>query len=60
MPTGGVTIDNVGTWIVAGAVAVGIGTSLLDAAAIAAGDFATIAANARRTVDNVARARKAG
>jgi len=59
MPTGGVTIDNVGTWIAAGAVAVGIGTSLLDAAAIAAGDFATIAANARRTVENVARARKA-
>jgi 2-keto-3-deoxy-6-phosphogluconate aldolase len=41
-------------------VAVGIGTSLLDATAIAAGDFATIAANARRTVENVARARKAG
>jgi 2-dehydro-3-deoxyphosphogluconate aldolase/(4S)-4-hydroxy-2-oxoglutarate aldolase len=59
MPTGGVTIENAGTWIQAGAVAVGIGTSLLDAAAIAAGDFAVIAANARRTIENVARARKA-
>ena len=59
MPTGGVTIENAGTWIQAGAVAVGIGTSLLDATAIAAGDFAVIAANARRTVENVARARKA-
>jgi 2-dehydro-3-deoxyphosphogluconate aldolase/(4S)-4-hydroxy-2-oxoglutarate aldolase len=60
MPTGGVTIENSGTWIQAGAVAIGIGTSLLDAAAIAADDFAVIAANARRTVENVARARKAG
>jgi 2-dehydro-3-deoxyphosphogluconate aldolase/(4S)-4-hydroxy-2-oxoglutarate aldolase len=60
MPTGGVTIENAGTWIQAGAVAVGIGTSLLDAAAIAAGDFSVIAANARRTVENVERARKAG
>jgi len=30
MPTGGVTIDNVGEWIAAGAVAVGIGSDLLD------------------------------
>ena len=60
MPTGGVTMENAGTWIQAGAVAVGIGTSLLDAAAIAAGDFAVIAAKARRTVENVERARKAG
>ena len=60
MPTGGVTIENAGAWIQAGAVAVGIGTSLLDATAIAAGDFAVITANARRTVENVERARKAG
>ena len=37
MPTGGVTIDNAGDWIRAGAVAVGVGTALLDAKAIAAG-----------------------
>ena len=39
MPTGGVTLDNAGDWIRAGAVAVGVGTALLDAKAIAAGDF---------------------
>ena len=37
MPTGGVTLDNAGDWIRAGAVAVGVGTALLDAKAIAAG-----------------------
>src|SRR5262245_32036142 len=57
MPTGGVTIDNAGDWIAAGAVAVGVGTALVDAKAVAAGDTGTIAANARRIVANVARAR---
>ena len=36
MPTGGVTLDNAGDWIRAGAIAVGVGTALLDAGAIAA------------------------
>ena len=31
MPTGGVTLDNAGDWIRAGAVAVGLGSALLDA-----------------------------
>jgi 2-dehydro-3-deoxyphosphogluconate aldolase/(4S)-4-hydroxy-2-oxoglutarate aldolase len=53
MPTGGVTLDNAADWIAAGAVAVGVGTALLDAKAIAAGDYAAIAANARRIVANV-------
>jgi 2-dehydro-3-deoxyphosphogluconate aldolase/(4S)-4-hydroxy-2-oxoglutarate aldolase len=57
MPTGGVTLDNAGEWIKAGAVAVGVGTSLLDAAAIAANNFSAIADNARRIVANVRRAR---
>lgn len=57
MPTGGVTLDNAGEWIKAGAVAVGVGTSLLDAAAIAANNFPAIADNARRIVANVRRAR---
>src|SRR5262252_3355306 len=48
MPTGGVTIENAGDWIRAGAVAVGIGTSLLDAAAIAKGDYGVITERARR------------
>ena len=47
MPTGGVTLDNAGDWIRAGAVAVGVGTALLDARAIASGDFDVLTANAR-------------
>jgi len=39
-------------------VAVGVGTALLDARAIAAGDYAVIAANARRIVANVRAARE--
>jgi 2-dehydro-3-deoxyphosphogluconate aldolase/(4S)-4-hydroxy-2-oxoglutarate aldolase len=57
MPTGGVTLDNAGEWIRAGAVAVGIGSSLLDANAIESGRFDVIAANARKVVANVAAAR---
>jgi 2-dehydro-3-deoxyphosphogluconate aldolase/(4S)-4-hydroxy-2-oxoglutarate aldolase len=57
MPTGGVSIDNVGDWLKAGAVAVGVGSALLDAKAIAAGQFDVLEANARRMVANVAAAR---
>jgi 2-dehydro-3-deoxyphosphogluconate aldolase/(4S)-4-hydroxy-2-oxoglutarate aldolase len=57
MPTGGVTLDNAGEWIKAGAVAVGVGTALLDAKAIAAGDYAALRANAERIVANVRAAR---
>jgi 2-dehydro-3-deoxyphosphogluconate aldolase / (4S)-4-hydroxy-2-oxoglutarate aldolase len=60
MPTGGVTLDNAGDWIKAGAVAVGVGTALLDAKAIAAGDYATLRANAERIVANVRAARSSG
>lgn len=58
MPTGGVTLDNAGDWIKAGAVAVGVGTALLDAKAIASGNFAVLRANAERIVANVAAARR--
>jgi 2-dehydro-3-deoxyphosphogluconate aldolase/(4S)-4-hydroxy-2-oxoglutarate aldolase len=57
MPTGGVTLDNAGDWIRAGAVAVGVGTALLDRAAIAAGDYGAVRANAERIVANVRAAR---
>jgi 2-dehydro-3-deoxyphosphogluconate aldolase / (4S)-4-hydroxy-2-oxoglutarate aldolase len=57
MPTGGVTPDNAGDWIRAGAVAVAAGSSLLDSAAIESGRFEVITANARRFVDNVSAAR---
>jgi len=57
MPTGGVTLDNAGEWIRAGAVAVGVGSALLDAKAIDEGRFDVITANARRVVASVASAR---
>ena len=57
MPTGGVTLDNAGDWIRAGAVAVGVGSALVDGKAIDAGQFDVIAANARKVLDNVKRAR---
>ncbi len=53
MPTGGVTLDNAGDWIRAGAVAVGVGTALLDKQAIAAGDYGALRRNAERIVANV-------
>jgi 2-dehydro-3-deoxyphosphogluconate aldolase / (4S)-4-hydroxy-2-oxoglutarate aldolase len=53
MPTGGVTIDNAGDWIRAGAVAVGVGTALLDAQAIADGHYDVLRSNAERIVANV-------
>lgn len=57
MPTGGVTLDNAGDWIRAGAVAVGVGSALLDAKAIESGRFEVLANNARRIVASVAAAR---
>jgi 2-dehydro-3-deoxyphosphogluconate aldolase/(4S)-4-hydroxy-2-oxoglutarate aldolase len=57
MPTGGVTVDNAGDWIRAGAVAVGVGTSLLDAKAIADGHFHRLRTNAERMIANVRAAR---
>jgi 2-dehydro-3-deoxyphosphogluconate aldolase/(4S)-4-hydroxy-2-oxoglutarate aldolase len=57
MPTGGVTLENAGDWIRAGAVAVGLGSALLDAKAIDSGRFDVIAANARKVVASVAAAR---
>jgi len=57
MPTGGVTVDNAGEWIAAGAAAVGLGTSLLDSKAIASGNFDVIVDNSRRVIANVRAAR---
>jgi len=60
MPTGGVSIDNAGDWITAGAVAIGVGTAMVDAKAVAAGDWATITQKASRFVEAVRRARENG
>lgn len=57
IPTGGVTLDNAGEWIRAGAAAVGVGTALLDARAIAAGDYRVLTANAARIMAGVKAAR---
>ena len=60
MPTGGVTRDNAGEWIRAGAVAIGVGTALVDPVLVAQGRFEGITANARSFVDAVQQARTAG
>jgi 2-dehydro-3-deoxyphosphogluconate aldolase/(4S)-4-hydroxy-2-oxoglutarate aldolase len=57
MPTGGVTLANAGEWIKAGAVAIGVGSALVDTKAIDAGNYAQIAANARHLVESVRAAR---
>jgi 2-dehydro-3-deoxyphosphogluconate aldolase/(4S)-4-hydroxy-2-oxoglutarate aldolase len=57
IPTGGVTLDNAGEWIRAGAAAVGVGTALLDARAIEAGDYRVLTANAARIMAGVRAAR---
>jgi 2-dehydro-3-deoxyphosphogluconate aldolase/(4S)-4-hydroxy-2-oxoglutarate aldolase len=57
MPTGGVTRDNAGDWIRAGAAAIGVGTALVDRRAAAERRFDVITANARHFVDAVQGAR---
>jgi 2-dehydro-3-deoxyphosphogluconate aldolase/(4S)-4-hydroxy-2-oxoglutarate aldolase len=52
MPTGGVTIDNVGEWIAAGAIAVGIGGDLLDKKAIDQENYAILTERALRLSSN--------
>jgi len=59
VPTGGVTIENVGEWIRAGAAAVGIGSDLLDKAAISKENYAVLTERAARLASNVAQARAA-
>ena len=55
MPTGGVTADNVGEWIKAGAVAVGAGGSLT--AGAKTGNYALITETAKKFVANIKEAR---
>jgi 2-dehydro-3-deoxyphosphogluconate aldolase/(4S)-4-hydroxy-2-oxoglutarate aldolase len=57
MPTGGVSLDNAGEWIRAGAIAVGVGSALLDTKAIEEGRLDVLTNNARRIVASVASAR---
>ncbi|MDE3057001.1 MAG: bifunctional 4-hydroxy-2-oxoglutarate aldolase/2-dehydro-3-deoxy-phosphogluconate aldolase [Bacteroidota bacterium] len=58
MPTGGVTIDNVGEWVAAGAVAVGIGSDLLDKKAIEEERYEVLTERAQRLTKNFLEAKK--
>jgi 2-dehydro-3-deoxyphosphogluconate aldolase / (4S)-4-hydroxy-2-oxoglutarate aldolase len=57
MPTGGVTLDNVAEWIQAGANAVGVGSGLFDAEAVARGEVTSTEEAAKRFLDAVKQAR---
>jgi 2-dehydro-3-deoxyphosphogluconate aldolase/(4S)-4-hydroxy-2-oxoglutarate aldolase len=59
MPTGGVTIENAGEWIKAGAFAIGVGTALVDPKLVAAGNYAAITDRAKRFIERVRQARGA-
>jgi 2-dehydro-3-deoxyphosphogluconate aldolase/(4S)-4-hydroxy-2-oxoglutarate aldolase len=59
MPTGGVTPENAGDWLRAGAACVGLGSALVDPKLVAAGDFAALTARARRLLQSVNEARGA-
>lgn len=58
MPTGGVSIENAGEFIKAGACAVAVGTALLDKKAIEENNFDVLTEKAARLVANVQAARK--
>lgn len=55
MPTGGVSVENVGQWIKAGVVAVGAGGSLT--AGAKTGDYGSITETAKRFLAEIAKAR---
>ncbi|WP_397547617.1 bifunctional 4-hydroxy-2-oxoglutarate aldolase/2-dehydro-3-deoxy-phosphogluconate aldolase [Rhodothermus marinus] len=58
MPTGGVTLTNAGEWLRAGACAVGVGSALLDRAAIAEGRWEKLTENARTLMESIRQARE--
>jgi 2-dehydro-3-deoxyphosphogluconate aldolase/(4S)-4-hydroxy-2-oxoglutarate aldolase len=58
IPTGGVDVDNAGEFIRAGAVAVALGSNLVDSQSVATEAWETITARAQAIVDAVAGARR--
>jgi len=58
MPTGGVTLDTAAAFLKAGAFALGVGGSLVDAKSVAAGDYQTIETRARQFVEIVRESRR--
>lgn len=57
IPTGGVSIDNAGEWILAGAAAVGIGSNLLDPKLISENKYEEITKLAKKLIENINQAR---
>ena len=58
VPTGGVTVDNAGAYLEAGAAALAVGGGIVNNALVASGDFDAIARNARAYREAVLRARE--
>jgi 2-dehydro-3-deoxyphosphogluconate aldolase/(4S)-4-hydroxy-2-oxoglutarate aldolase len=58
IPTGGVSVENAGEFIKAGARAVALGSNLVDATSVSNGDWATITSRARAAVNAVSTARE--
>ncbi len=46
IPTGGITLENIGEFVAAGAAAFGLGSRLIDKAAISVGDYQSVTRNA--------------
>ena len=57
VPTGGIDAENAGAFVEAGAVAVGAGSSIVDAEAVARGDYDEVTDRARALVEAVEAAR---
>jgi 2-dehydro-3-deoxyphosphogluconate aldolase/(4S)-4-hydroxy-2-oxoglutarate aldolase len=58
VPTGGVTAENAGAFLAAGAVAVGVGGALVERDAVARGDYARVTEQARRLTRAIRTARE--
>jgi 2-dehydro-3-deoxyphosphogluconate aldolase/(4S)-4-hydroxy-2-oxoglutarate aldolase len=58
LPTGGVTAENAGAFVRAGAAAVGVGGALVDRDAVARGDYARLTEQARRLTAAIRAARE--
>ena len=58
LPTGGVNLDNAGEFIKAGAVAIAVGSALVDKKAVAEARFDIITENARKFLEAVKKARE--
>lgn len=53
VPTGGVTLDNAGDWLRAGAAAVGVGSALVDKRAVTEARYDVLTENARRLMASI-------